>query len=111
MEKEKIELPAFREAFKLNDTQKHIVDRFLEELRARTQSKVYVAFWKEKFLTYPSKHSDTIMVELTVGNWRRASTIIEAEMSYGHGEPFYYFFRKLSDDVMADLLRRGANMF
>lgn len=81
----------------------------MEELRSRVKSDVSVDFYKENFLVYTSKHSDTVTVELTIGNWKRVATIIEAELTYGHGEPFYYFFRKLSDDVMADLLRRGAN--
>jgi hypothetical protein len=111
MKDKKLELPPFREVYVLTDSQQQIVDRFLEELRGRVRSDVSVEFWKENFLAYPSKHADTITVELTVGNWKRASTIIEPELSYGYGEPFYYFFRKLSDDVMADLLKRGASVF
>ena len=48
------------------------------------------------------------MVELTVGNWHRVASFTEFELLHGVGEPFYYFFKRLSDDIMSDLLQRGA---
>ena len=108
MKKESVDLPPLKEPYKLSDEQQRIVDRFIDEMKHRLRTSVTVEFYKENYLAYPSKFADTITVEIVAGNWRRIATIIEQELQIGYGEVFYYFFRKLTDDVMADLLVKGV---
>lgn len=104
----KIELPPLKQLYKLSDENQCIVDRFVDELKHRLKTDVTVDIYKENFLGYPVKALDRITVEVVTGNWRRVGTIIEHELQIGQGEVFYYFFRKMIDDIMADLLVRGA---
>lgn len=41
----------------------------------------------------------------------RRTKFIQSGSSYGRRELLYYFFRKLVDDTLADILVRGANTF
>jgi len=108
-EKAVSKLPPLKEAYKLTEENELILKRFGDELHHRLGG-VSVTFevYKENFLAYPSVHADTIKFEVTVGNWRRVSAITEVELDIQAGGSFYYFCRRISDDVTSDLLKIGA---
>jgi len=108
MKDEKSELPPLKEAYKLSEENQHILERFRDELQRRLGVSVGFEVYKENFLTYPSIHADTIKVEVMVGGWRRVAVITEIELDIQAGGSFYYFCRRIADDVMNDILKIGA---
>lgn len=100
MNKNEAPLPPIKEPFKLTDENKSILERFRDELQHRLGVDVSFEVYKENLLAYPSVHAATIKIELRVGHWRRISAITEVELDIRAGGSFYYFCRRISDDVM-----------
>jgi hypothetical protein len=101
-------LPPFREADKLSEDQKAIIDRFKEELDHRLGIAVTFDVYKENHLAYPGKTFDTVFFEIRVGNWKSVQAISEVELDSKLFGSFYYFCRRIADKTMADLLKIGA---
>jgi hypothetical protein len=101
-------LPPFREAYKLSDEQKSIIDRFKEELDHRLSIAVTFDVYKENHLAYPDRTFDSVFFEIRVGNWRSVQVISEVELDNKLFGSFYYFCRRIADKTMADLLKIGA---
>lgn len=106
--KEEINLPPMQEEYKLNEQEESLLKRYKEELSYRLAQPVTVEIYKENFITHPSPLSDVIHFKIQAGNWKRIATLSEVELKSGYGEVFHFFLRRLVDDTMADLLKRGA---
>lgn len=109
--KEKTNLPPLKKFVELTEDQKLTVDRFKEELQYRLGTDISIEVYKLNYLAYPSQYGDSTTFEVKAGNWKRIAQISNVEMTTSYGQVFYYFMRRLVDDTMSDLLKRGATYF
>ena len=74
-------LPPFREAYKLSEEQKTIINRFKEELDHRLGVGNSFDVYKENHLAYLDATFDSVFFEIRVGNWRSVQVISEVELN------------------------------
>lgn len=105
------EIPPLKQPFKLTDEEKQIVKRFQEELEHRLKTTVVFDIYTENFLAHPIPSFELVKFEIQAGNWKRIMSISKTELEISNGMAFFYFMRRLVDEVMQDLLMRGANTY
>lgn len=100
----------FRQQYKPNEEQQRILDRLIEELRARISVSVAYDLYTENPIITPTPMTNTISFELKVGHWRTIGLISNEEISAANypNQAFYYFIRRTADRLMMDLIRIGA---
>lgn len=108
---EEKKLPPLKEEYKLNEQQKELLKRYIEEMDHRLATKVRIDVYTMNYITYPNRLSNMINFEVTAGNWHHIATLNEVELNADYGQVFHYFLRRLVDDTMADLLKRGAAIY
>jgi hypothetical protein len=109
--KKELNIPPLREPYELKESDQRILERYKEELEYRLKTNITFDIYTENFLIHPTPYSNHIVVEVKAGNWKKINTISQAELDVGQGEVFYYFMRRFVDDLMSDLLTRGANTY
>ena len=85
-----IQLPPYREQYKLSEDNKLVIARLREELQSRLKVDVSFDVYKENALIRPRPLIDHIMVEIRVGNYRCMNTISEVELDNVGGGSFFY---------------------
>lgn len=102
----------FQEEYPLNEEQKAMVARYIEELTGRLKTTVTIEVYKENHMVYP-KLDHRIFFKVTCGNWKHIGqlSVLELDSNNYGGMAFFYFLRRLCDEVMEEILTRGANYF